>query len=110
MLMKGISVRSPDLPEAKRATQALLQYDAQPDARWREDDVAEQRRFLIARGRGLDRYASGSLPKPYDAQRVGMARAALQLWEQVIADGQDQKAVAEANQRLPESKKIVDGM
>ncbi len=110
MLMKGISVRWPDLPEAKRATQVLLRYDAQPDGRWREDDVNEQRLFLIARARGLDRYASGALPKPYEAQRVNMTRAALQLWEQVIADGQDQKAVAEARERIPELTKTVDGM
>ena len=108
MLMKGISVRWPDLPEAKRAKQALLRYDAQPNGRWREDDIAEQRRFLIARARGLDRYASGTLSKQYESQRADMARAAIQLWKQVIADGQDQKAVAEANARLPKLTKIVD--
>ncbi|MDA1055117.1 MAG: hypothetical protein O3C40_32245 [Planctomycetota bacterium] len=109
MLMKGISVRWPDLPDAKRATQVLLRYDAQPGGRWREDDVAEQRRFLIAQARGLDRYASGPLPKQYEAQRSDMANAAIQLWEQVIADGQDPQAVAEAKERLPELKKLVDG-
>lgn len=108
MLMKGISVRWPDLPEAKRAKQSLLRYDAQPAGRWRDDDVAEQRRFLIARARGLDRYASGNLAKQYESQRADMAGAAIQLWKLVIADGQDQKAVAEANARLPELAKIVD--
>jgi hypothetical protein len=38
-----------------------------------------------------------------------MARAAINLWGQVILDGQDAKAVAEAKERLPELKKIVDG-
>jgi len=108
MLMKGISVRWPDLPEAKRATQALLRYDAQPEGRWRDDDVAEQRRFLIARARGLDRYASGTLSKQYEPQRADMAGAAIQLWQQVIADGQDQEAVTEARRRLPELAKLVE--
>lgn len=107
MLMKGISVRWPDLPEAKRATQTLLRYDAQPDGQWRDDDIAEQRLFLIARARGLDRYASGTLSKQYEPQRADMARGAIQLWQQVIADGQDRQAVAEANQRLPELMKIA---
>lgn len=109
MLMKGITVRWPDLPQAKRATKTLLEYDAQADSRWREDDIAEQRRFLLARVRGLDGYASGPLAKQYEAQRVDMARAAINLWGQVILDGQDAKAVAEAKERLPELKKIVDG-
>jgi hypothetical protein len=109
MLMKGITVRWPDLPQAKRATKTLLEYDAQADSRWREDDIAEQRRFLLARVRGLDSYASGPLAKQYEAQRVDMARAAINLWGQVILDGQDAKAVAEAKERLPELKKIVDG-
>lgn len=107
MLMKGISVRWPDLTEARRATQTLLRYDAQPDGQWRDDDVAEQRLFLIARARGLDRYASGMLPKQYEPQRADMANAAIHFWKQVIADGQDEKAVAEANRRLPELAKIV---
>ncbi|MBC8355616.1 MAG: hypothetical protein H8E66_26860 [Planctomycetes bacterium] len=108
MLMKGVLVRWPDLPEAERAKQTLLRYDAQPEGRWREGDAAEQRRFLIAQARGLDRYASGDLAKQYEPQRGGMARAAIQLWRQIIADGQDQKAVAEAKKRVPELAKIVD--
>lgn len=108
MLMKGISVRWPDLPEAKRATQALLRYDADDGGRWRDDDVAEQRRFLIARAHGLDRYASGPLAKQYEPQRSNMAKAAIELWNAIIADGQDKKAVAEATKRLPELAKILE--
>ena len=108
MLMKGVSIRWPDLPEAKRATQTLLRYDAQPGGRWREDDIAEQHRFLLARARGLDRYACGALPKQYEPQRRDMARAALQLWMQVIDDGQDRVAVAEGKERLAELTKIAD--
>jgi hypothetical protein len=100
MLMKGISVRWPDLPQARKATQVLLKYDAEPGGTWREDDIAEQRLFLVARARGLDRYASGPLAKQYESQRDNMTRAAIQLWQQVIDDGQDAEAVREAKERL----------
>ena len=108
MLLKGVSARWPDLPEAQRAKRTLRQYESQLNGKWRRDDVAEQRRFLIAEARGLDRYASGELPRQYLTQRANMAREAILLWKQVIADGQDDRAVAEARKRLPELKKIVD--
>jgi pimeloyl-ACP methyl ester carboxylesterase len=108
MLMKGISIRWADLPESRRATQTLLKYDADDAGRWRDDDIAEQRRFLIARAHGLDSYASGPLAKQYEPQRANMARAALELWKQVISDGRAPKAITEANKRLSALTKILD--
>ena len=101
MQLQGIMHRWPDLPEARTARTTLLKYDEDEDGTWRDDDVAEQRTFLIARARAIDAYASGSLPKTYQAQRPAMLRAAVALWQQVLADGQDPEAVRQARQRIP---------
>ena len=108
MLAKGVLVRWPDLPEAAKARELLQKHDANPDAGWQQEDIAEQRRFLVARARGLDAYARGPLPKAYAAQQANMTRAAINLWKQVIADGQDKAAVEEAQKRLPALEKALD--
>src|SRR5262249_33520732 len=107
MQLSGIRTRWADLPEAKTAMETLTQYDGRADRPWEKDDVAEQRRFLIARARRLDAYASGTLPDQYKAQRPAMLTAATNLWPQVIQDGQDEKAVAEARERIPELAKLL---
>ncbi len=107
MLAKGVMVRWPDLPEAAEAKAILLKHDGDADAQWQNQDVAEQRKFLIARARGLTGYASGPLPRNYAAQRGNMAQAALGLWQQVIADGQDEAAVAEGRRQIPELRQIL---
>ena len=48
MLLKGVLERWPDLAEAKEAEKLLLEYDAKPEKPWEADDLAEQRRYLIA--------------------------------------------------------------
>jgi len=101
MQLKGIHTRWNDLPEAERALEILQKYDAQADRPWEAEDIAEQRRFLIARARGVDAYATGPLPKQYEKQKPDMIQAAIQLWSSVIEDGQDQAAVTEAKRRLP---------
>lgn len=105
MQLQGVMVRWNDLPEAKQAREILLEYDADPNAAWRNDDIAEQRQHLIARARALDAYASGPLPETYQKQRPAMLKAAIALWQQVLADGQDDKAVREADVRLPVLRK-----
>lgn len=47
--------------------------------------------------------------KGYAAQRPGMAKAAARLWERVVADGQDEAAVAEGKKRLEELQKVIEG-
>lgn len=106
--LQGVLDRWPDLPEAKEAKAILLKYDAGDDRSWEKDDIAEQRLFLVARARGLSDYASGPLPDQYRPQRPSMLAAAIELWNMVLADGQDPAAVAEAKKRLPELKKQAD--
>jgi hypothetical protein len=101
MQLQGVMTRWPDLPAGEEAKRILLDYESRPDKPWEADDIAEQRRFLIARARGVDAYGSGDLPEAYRKQRPSMLKAAIDLWEQVIADGQDAKAVAEAKRRIP---------
>jgi hypothetical protein len=86
-------------PKAKHETGA--------ERAWQVEDAAQQRRFLIARARGLTDYAIGPLPQQYQAQRAGLARSAIEHWEAIIADGQDEAAVAEGRQRLPELEKLA---
>jgi len=104
MLLQGVSQRWPDLKVAEDAKTILLEYEARPDHPWEKDDIAEQRKFLIARARGLSSYATGDLPPQYAKQRNEMLQAAINLWTLVIQDGQDAKAVAEGEKRLPELK------
>ncbi len=107
MQLKGITTRWPDLPQADQAKRILLEHEQAADRPWEEDDIAEQRLFLIARARGLDAYATGPLPQQYENQRADMARAAIKLWELVIDDGEDEKAVAEAKQQIPKLQEFV---
>ena len=108
MQLKGIRARWSDLPAAAEATKILVEYDGRAEKPWEQDDIAEQRRFLIARARAIDAYASGPLPKQYAKQRADMAKAAISLWTQVLRDGQDIRAVAQAKKRIPALKAIVD--
>ena len=101
MQLKGLHVRWNDLPEAEQALRILQEHDSADDRPWEAEDIAEQRRFLIAQARGVDAYATGPLPEQYEKQKPGMIDAAIQLWSSVIQDGQDKEAVAEAKRRLP---------
>lgn len=107
MQLQGVMNRWPDLDAAAEAKKILLDYEQRPDRGWEADDVAEQRRFLIARARSLDAYASGDLPPQYAGQRPDMLAAAIKLWELVVEDGQDKSAVAEAKRRLPVLKTLA---
>lgn len=108
MQLKGIHVRWNDLPEAQQALKILLEYDSANDRPWEAEDIVEQRRFLIAQARGVDSYATGPLPKQYQKQKTNMINAAIRLWSQVVADGQDQGAVTEGTRRIPVLKSILD--
>lgn len=107
MQLQGVMIRWPDLPVANEAKRILLEYDNRNNKPWESDDIAEQRKFLIARARGVDAYGSGDLPEQYQKQRPNMLKAAIALWEQVIEDGQDAKAVAEAKKRIPALIKLL---
>ncbi len=102
MQIKSVYVRWNDLPTAKQAIEILTKTEQAPDQSWQADDVAEQRRFLIARARAVDAYGSGPLPKQYEKQREAMLKTAIQFWGLVLQDGQDQGAVAEAQRRIPQ--------
>jgi pimeloyl-ACP methyl ester carboxylesterase len=101
MIMKGIMARWPDLAAARNARATLLEMEQRPERPWEAADIAEQRRFLIARARGLDAYATGPLPQQYQAQRPEMLDAAIQLWNVVLRDAQDKQATQQARRRLP---------
>jgi dienelactone hydrolase len=105
MQLQGVLTRWPDLPAAEKARAFLLKHEAGDDRSWEKDDINEQRVFLVARARALSDYATGPLAEQYRAQRADMLAAAIELWNQVLADGQDKNAVSEAEKRLPELKK-----
>lgn len=107
MQLQGVMQRWPDLKAADDAKRILLEYEARPEKPWEEDDIDEQRRFLIARARALDAYASGELPPQYANQRKDMLEAAINLWMLVIQDGQDDKAVDDGQRRLLKLKAML---
>jgi hypothetical protein len=107
MQIQGCMKRWPDLPTAAQAKQILLEYEAKKDRPWEADDLAEQRRFLTARARALDGYASGDLAREYVKMRPDMAREAIELWKKVLADAPDSPAGREAAHRIPALEKIA---
>ncbi|MDP7277794.1 MAG: hypothetical protein QF363_20100 [Planctomycetaceae bacterium] len=107
MQLKGIRVRWNDLPEAEQAQRILQDYDSRPQRPWEQEDIAEQRRFLVARARSLDAYGSGPLPKQYAGGRANMLKAALGLWSRVLQDGRDKTAVKQARERIPILRKLL---
>lgn len=107
MQLQGVMTRWPDLAAAEQAKKILIEFEGRPQKPWEDDDIAEQRKFLIARARALDAYASGKLPDQYVKQRPEMARAAIALWEIVIQEGGDAKATTEGRRRVPELQKLL---
>ncbi len=107
MQLQGTMQRWPDLKAAEDAKRILLDYEARPEKPWEEDDIDEQRRFLIARARGLDSYATGELPPQYANQRKDMLEGAINLWLLVIQDGQDDKAVDDGQRRVLKLKAML---
>jgi hypothetical protein len=100
--------RWPDLAAAEEAKTILEKYEQGADRTWEEEDVAQQRKFLIARAKGLSAYATGPLPQQYAAQRGDMVKGAIALWNLVIEDGQDKAAVEEGRKRLVELQKLTE--
>ncbi len=107
MQLRGVMQRWPDLRAADEAKRILLEYEARQEKPWEDDDIDEQRRYLIARARALDAYATGDLPLQYANQRKEMLEGAINLWIQVIQDGQDDKAVDDGQRRLPKLKAML---
>lgn len=107
MLLQGVMTRWPDLATADSAKRILLEYEGKADKPWEADDIAEQRKFLIARVRALDAYTSSPLPEQYIKQRPDMAKAAIALWEAVIEDGGDVKTTNEGKRRIVALKKLL---
>ena len=105
MQLKGIRVRWTGLPEAQAAEKTLLEYDSRDERPWEKQDIAQQRRFLVARARGIDAYGSGPLPSQYAKGRADMLKFAITLWDQVLKDGQDTDAVDQARKRIPVLRK-----
>jgi pimeloyl-ACP methyl ester carboxylesterase len=107
MQLQGCMARWDGTKAADEAKKILLDYDGRKDRPWEADDLAEQRRFLIARARALDAYASGDLPPQYAKERPGTAREAARLWKQVLDDAPDSEAGREAKKRIPELEKLA---
>lgn len=104
----GIRARWSDTKAAEEATTILREYESREDRPWEQADVAEQRRFLIARAKALDAYASGPLPRRYSKMRPKMLQAAIELWKVVLKDGQDAAAVKQAKVRIPVLEKRLN--
>ncbi len=109
MLLQGCMNRWPDLPAADEAKKVLEDYEGRPERPWEAEDLAEQRKYLIAQARSLDAYASGDFPAQYAKERPGAAKQAMELWQQVLAEGVDADACREAKKRIPALEKLAGG-
>jgi hypothetical protein len=89
-----------DVAAGREARAMLAEAETNGVEGWEAEDIAEQRRFLLARARGLTAYASGPLPSQYAGQRSEMVAAAVELWKLLIEDGEDEAAVREAREKL----------
>jgi predicted esterase len=107
MQLMGLRKRWPDVPAAESARSILLSYESKQDRPWEKDDLAEQRKFLIAQARALDAYATGELPKQYAPRRGEMAEAALNLWKIIVADRANTAAASQARKRIPVLEALV---
>ncbi len=108
MQLKGVLDRWPDVPSATAAKQILLEYDDKTEKPWERDDLAEQRRFLIASARALTAYATGPLDPRYAKQKPDMLRKAIELWGQIASDQPDAAIGKEAKKRLAELEKLLE--
>lgn len=107
MQLKGVIERWPDVKAAAPARELFLAYEKKAQRPWEDGYIEEERKFLLARARGLTAYATGDLPQQYAKQRPEMAKAALEMWELLLQDGGDKKAVEEGKKRVPELKKLL---
>ena len=107
MQLQGISVRWAGLPAAEEAARLLAEYDARAERPWEADDLAEQRRFLLAEARGLSDYAAGPLPPQYARQRASMIGGALERWKLLQTDDPDGAAGKEAARRIEELERLL---
>jgi predicted esterase len=107
MQLSGLAARWPDTPAAQEATELLTEYDARSDRPWEEDDLAEQRKFLVAQARSLDAYVSGPLPPEYAEMRDDMLKAALELWRRVVDDQPDSPAGQQGQERIEELEAML---
>jgi predicted esterase len=108
MQVQGTMKRWPDTAAGKAARALLLEEQDKKERPWEADDLAEQRRFLVAKARALDAYVSGPLPPIYLKRRPEMAKQAVELWEQVVSDAPDSDAGKEGKRRIPELRKLLD--
>jgi poly(3-hydroxybutyrate) depolymerase len=107
MQVQGAMKRWPDLEAGRSARKLLEEYEDRKDKPWQADDVAEQRRFLAAEARGLDRYASGPLDPRYRKLKPDMIRKALSLYEKLALDDPDSALGKEAKQRAAALNRLL---
>lgn len=108
MQLKGAMERWDDAPSAAEAKKLLIAVQDGKDKTWELEDIAEQRRYIIAHARSLTAYATGPIPQQYLKDRPDMAKQAIQLWMLIQQDGQDAKAVKEGEKYIPELKKLME--
>jgi poly(3-hydroxybutyrate) depolymerase len=108
MQVKGVSERWPDLDAGKEARKLLVEYEEKSEKPWEADDVAEQRRFLMAAARGLDRYSTGPLDERYQKLKPNMLREAIKLYRLIAEDAPKSEAGKEAKKRLGVLEKMLE--
>ena len=100
----GVRTRWPDTAAAKEAMKILQAYEGRKQRPWDKDDIAEQHRFLFARAKALDAYATGRLPRQYATSRGQMLNGAIRLWQNLQRDTAHPESAKMADERIPKLK------
>jgi predicted esterase len=107
MQLQGVSTRWPDVPAAAAARELLVDFKGRTERPWEKDDLAEQRRFLMAEARALDRYGCASFPAQYAKERPAVLGKAIELWEQLRDDRPVSPEGQEAALRIPVLQRML---
>ena len=109
MLAKGVMERWPDTESGKAARTLLEGYEAQKGQPWEVDDVAELRRDLLFKARGLSDYVVNGIPanSPYTKMRPEMAGKAIEWWSALIEDSPNSDVAKEGKKWIGELKPIA---
>lgn len=104
--LDGIALRWPDLPAAVEAGQLLEEYDRGNGSAREEQQLVEERRFLLAEARALEAFATGPLPPVYAERRRGLTSQALGCWWKILQICRTVPDAAIATEAIERGKKL----
>ncbi|MCE9565272.1 MAG: hypothetical protein K8U57_24835 [Planctomycetes bacterium] len=109
MTVKGVSERWPDTDPGKGARKLLLSYEEKKEKPWEAEDIAELRKQFIAEAKSVGDYALNGIPagSPYEKEKPGFAKRAIELWGALIGDSPNSELAKEGKKRVAELEALL---